>query len=190
MGTKIPEPPLDYGDDCLACSPPVGELWEPGKTPLYVYIYFAGIQGCPGKSLTPPNGKTFKLTQSDTYPCVWNHWGSVWKVYFITDPPGPRRSRIVLRDIDDNYYFNSYGSGCMSECSIYNNELLCDGPLTHGEEGIAVIHWMDIVLHLVLSMSLPGSKPIMHELFVTDENKIVHKFCHVDRAMNVKFLME
>lgn len=190
MGTPVPEPPLDYGDDCWNCTVNGGSLWEPGKTPLYLYFYFAGIKKCPAGIHTPPNGKTFKLTQKEGYPCIWEHVGSVWNVYFVTDPPGADNSRVVLSDPDGKYYFNSYGPGCPEETTIYTNECDCASPQCHGHEGVAVIHWMDIVLALVLSMSLPGSKPIMHELFVTGEDNIVHKFCHVKHGMNIKMLSE
>jgi len=189
MGTPVPPPPIDYGDDCECCTPPLGELWEPGKTPLFMYVYFAGLQPCPGAPHSPPNGKTFKLTQKEGYPCVWESMGSVWRVYFVTNAP-EYFCRLTLQDVPGaNYYFDDYGPGCPPETYVFHNDIAACVPPDVAKGGVAVIHWMDIVLRLVTAMSLPSASKLMHELFVTDEDKIVHKFCMPKYSMNIKMLL-
>lgn len=190
MGTPVPDPPIDYGNDCLGCTIPPGTLWEPGETPLNIWVYFAGIKKCFWFTDDPPNGSTFKLTQMDIEHCLWTHSGSVWTVQLNMCFDFPAKSSLMLLDSGMQIQFNSRGVPCPEECTIFNNGPEFFPPPPDFPEGVAVIHWMGIVLTLVVSMSLPSASKLMHELFVTDDDKIVHKFCMPKYSMNVKMLTE
>lgn len=60
--------PIDpeYGDDCPACTP---QLFEAGKTPLYIKVNFSGLRRCLDDSLI--DDFSIWLKQVDGWPCEW-----------------------------------------------------------------------------------------------------------------------
>jgi len=190
MGTPIPEQP-DYGNDCPRCTPPAGILWPSGDTPLYIYVYFADITRCAPASKDPPNGKTFKLTQVDGYPCVWQHDGSQWWVSYQPDLIAPHKSQIILLEKATGIsHFSSRSDPCPEELHIFHNDQKTCILFYGGAGGLATIHWLGIAHRLVLLMSLPSGKPIMFEAFPIDDDHVVCKFCHVGHSMNVKIKVQ
>lgn len=189
MGTPVPTPPIDYADDCPACTVPTGSLWAAGKTPQYMYIYFDGIKKCFWFDDDPPNGMTFKLAQDETNKCLWKtEWGC-YRVLLYFALGWPLGSKVQVLDSGNQIHFHSDSVPCPEETHIFHNNpdyfpLPPDFP-----GGVAVIHWMGIVLHLVVAMSLPTASTIMHEIFLRDEAQVVHKFCFPRYGMNVKMLM-
>lgn len=190
MGTPVPDPPIDYANDCIACRTGGYTLWEPGETPEFVYVYFAGIEKCPLAIKEPPNGQTFKLTQDPLNACHWRHVGSEWTVDWYSYDWIEMQSRVVLFETGGLVMFSSRLDNCPLECSVYHNGIeICAWPVA-ARFGVAVVHWMGIVLGIIVGLNLPTGSQIMHELFVTDDDKIVHKFCLPKYSMNVKFLMD
>lgn len=190
MGTPVPDPPIDHGNDCDSCCPPAPSMWLPGETPEFVYVYFASIESCPLAIQSPPNGRTFKLTQTVENPCKWEYWGPKWHVFWLAMDPLFLESMLYLEEVGGLGIFVSRTINCPPECFVYHSTIeVCAWP-TAGRFGIGVVHWMGIALGIIVSLSLPMASTIMHELFVTDDDKVVHKFCFPKYGMNVKFLME
>lgn len=190
MGTRVPEPPIDYGNDCPVCTPPAGSLWAAGETPLFVYVYFQALESCPWLGEKPPNGQTFKLTQRDDKPCMYEHIGSVWKVQWWAWDVGDNQSHVYLWGPAGFLHFHAESVPCPPECHIYTNLWDWCGHPAASINGLAVVHWMGVVLSIIVGMHLPTDTQIMHEVFVKDEDKIVHKLCITDIFANIKFLME
>lgn len=190
MGTPIPEQ-VDYGNDCTRCTPPAGILWPAGETPIYVYVTFHGINRCWPASKDPPNGKTFKLTQVDGYPCQWQHVGSSWRVTFEADLIGPHKSRILLLEVPTGIsHFASVSDPCPEELHIFHNDQKACILMYGGAGGLATIHWMGLALHLVVWMSLPSGSRIMLETFPIDDDLVVYKFCLPRHSMNIKIKVQ
>lgn len=189
MGEPVPIPPIDYGRDCLVCTPPLGELWSSGETPDKIYAYFVGMQPCNGIPDTPPNDRTFTMYQHPDYNCIWRSEGAGVFAYLVTDD---KACRITLSYYEWPlwyYFFDAYGPPCPPELSVFGNELACNGGQMLASGGVAIIHWMGVVMGLVVMMSLPSSR-IMYELkYKEDTEQIVHKFCLPEYSMNVKMLM-
>ena len=98
-------------------------------------------------------------------------------------------SMLYLEERDGLGIFVSRTINCPPECFVYHSSIeVCAWPMA-GRFGIGCVHWMGIVLQIIVGMNLPSGSVIMHELFVTQDDKIVHKFCLPRHAMNVKFLM-
>lgn len=189
MGEPIPTPPIDYADDCPACTIPAGPLWEAGETPEYMYVYFDGIKKCFWFVDDPPNGLTFKLHQHETNKCLWlTEWG-LYRVFLYMALGWPLGSKIQVLDSGNQIHFHADSVPCPEETHIFNNTPGHFPPPPDFPEGVAVIHWMGIVLGLVLAFSLPTASTIMHEIFLKDEVQVVHKFCFPKYGMNVKMLM-
>jgi len=180
MGTPVK--PVILGSDCPQC-------WSPGKSPENVWVYFAGIERCPLAIKSPPNGQTFKLTQDPDNPCFYEHTGSEWHVWWRAFDPIFMESMLYLEEVGGLGIFVSRTINCPPECFVYHSTIeVCQWPVA-GRFGVGVVHWMGIVLHLIVAFNLPSSSYIMHELFVTDEDRIVYKFCFPKYSMNVKFLL-
>lgn len=189
MGTPVPES-VEPGNDCALCTIPPGPLWEPGETPKYIFAYFAGIKKCAPSVKQPPNGRTFKLTQTPGNNCTWQHVGASWQIEYRPDLIAPDASQLVLIEaVSGVAMFSSRSVSCPEEPHIFVNDQAACILLYGGAEGVGVIHWMGVVLGIVVMMSLPSNQPIMHEIFVKDETTIVHKFCLPKFGMNVKLLM-
>jgi len=188
MGTPVPYPSVSHATDCIGCAFPEPTLWLPGETPEFVYAYFAGIEECPLAIKHPPNGQTFKLTQVPLDPCRWRHEGSDWIVDWLAYDPVFGESILTLWEVGGLLQFVSRFDNCPPECHVYHSTIeVCAWPVA-ARFGLGVIHWMGITLHIIVGLNLPTSSKIMHELFVTDDDKIVHKFCIPGYSINVKVL--
>lgn len=127
MGSTIPpEPPIEYGDDCLYCFPP-------GRTPLHVTANFSGITDCwpdvpPGHGVPPSE---MVMTQSPVDPCYWTVGGAwEWIAAYVIGFGLP--AELYL-----NFGFISYFTGYdADECAThFTNENICASGLIHGEGG-------------------------------------------------------
>lgn len=180
MGTRVPE--ITFATNCPYCFPSE-------ETPEFVYVYFAGIEKCPLATKEPPNGQTFRLAQSAENPCFYEHWGSEWHVFWRAYDNIDMQSMLYLEEVDGLAIFASRAMNCPPECHVYHSGIqVCAWPVA-GRFGVGVVHWMGIVLSIIVGLNLPSSAAIMHELFVTEEDKIVHKFCILEYGINVKCLM-
>lgn len=180
MGTPVK--PITFGSDCQQC-------FLVDKTPEFVYVYFAGIEKCPLAIKNPPNGQTFKLTQDPENPCFYEHTGTEWHVWWRAFDPIFMESMLYLEEVGGLGIFVSRAVNCPLECFVYHSSIeVCAFPIA-GRFGVGVVHWMGIVHGLILALMLPTASHIMHELFVTDEDKIVHKFCFPKYSMNIKVLV-
>lgn len=187
MGIPVPDPPIDYGDDCLICTPPFGSRWAVGETPEYVYVLFSGLEECPLAVNSPPNGQSFRLTQSDADPCVWWHVGSKWVARFYTGFPAVNPSAVWLHDSFGRPHFLGDGTVCPPEYEVFDNLNTVCSAVIESINGIAVIWWMSSVLDLVAAYNIPTSSQLQYELFMINETTPVHKFCNQEKSLNIKF---
>lgn len=189
MGTPVPTPPIEYADDCLACTLPGGPLWDAGETPEFMYVYFESIKKCFWFVDDPPNGITFKLSQHDINKCLWYTAFGNWRVWLYMSGGAGGGSQVLVLDSGNQIHFTSVAGACPEETSIFANNPAAFPPPPDFPGGFAVFHWMGIVLGLVLAFSLPTASTIMHEIFIKDGTEVVHKFCFPKYGMNVKMLM-
>ena len=186
MGTRIPTPIVETGTDCSHCTPPTGNLWESGKSPASVYIYFTGLIPCSPYPYLMPNHHVFKLAQSAFEPCRWESDGSVWSVRFWAYNIFSGNSRITLVDPALRYVFYSEIDACPEEYSIYGNSLVDCGALRSGYGGSAIVSWMELPLELLDAIGMSTAATLFHEPALHPDGDIIHKFCNLRDATNIK----
>lgn len=82
MGEEIPPelPQRGGGPDCTHC-------WDPGKTPLEIYVVFSGVLLCPGESWPGDvNLNQLWVLQRHgypTYPCQWRYVDANWRIEYV-----------------------------------------------------------------------------------------------------------
>ena len=187
MGTPVPPPPGEFGDDCLACSPPIGSRWAVGETPEFVYVYFSGLVMCPGATNSPPNGQTFKLTQDPGVACLWRSLGTSWNVTFSSRDFAPDESSVLLNDSAGRFHFRGVSVICPAEYTVFDNLSVVCLFGTESIFGTATVYWMEEVLDIVVAYNLPTQSQLMYELFLINDVTPVHKFTNLERSLNVKF---
>lgn len=187
MGTRVPDPPGVFGDDCLSCSPPIGTRWAVGETPLSVFVYFAGLVKCPAGVKAPPNGQTFNLTQDVSNPCLWISLGTSWNVSFNARAFAPDESFVQLNDSAGRFHFRGVSGTCPAEYTVFANTATVCLVGNESIGGTATIFWMEEVLRIVSAYNLPTESQLFYELFLIDDLTPVHKFTNKERSLNIKF---
>ncbi|KKL82745.1 hypothetical protein LCGC14_1981720 [marine sediment metagenome] len=187
MGTKVIIPPVFSPTDCPGCTPPSGSRWEPGETPLDVFVYFESMTLCPSGTPPPPNGRTFRLRQSLISSCLWEFTDASWSISWEAFVLAPLRSRLRLSDTPGFFYFASDKVVCPPEFFVYPNDLTSCLPLRGARDGFAIVTWMDAINQIVFDYNLPTASQLMYEMFVKNGTSVIHKFANQERSLNVKF---
>lgn len=187
MGQRMPDEPIEYGDDCLAC-------WPEGETPKHVYARFSNIVKCPDKNghvcLIPPNDRMFRLTQDPGAACHFKYIGDVWEIFYWAKLPVDPLSRLNLGDKGGWTYFWDTEPSCAPEGFVFHNTLLVCGLFQCGKTGIAVVTWSPQATKLLSDINMQKANDLFMELRPRDDGKLVYKFCRVQDATNIKILLE
>lgn len=182
MGTPVTHLPVDSGNNCSSCTP---DLWADGETPLYVYVTFSGITGCGRSPHDPPNGQTFKCTQSDANYCLWVYDGPVWRVEFHAKRIGHDYSFVVLTDEFGWAFFSGTGDICPQDLTLIENDQAACILMYAGAHGHALVTYLDIASVLIIAFLLQPGPELMLEFFVCDDTDIVIKFCNKSIHTNI-----
>ncbi len=183
MGQRMPDEPIEYGDNCAAG-------WTPGLTPKYVHARFAGIEKCPDPNLIPPNDRSFKLTQEEFAPCDWWYESGAWRVEFMV-AAAPDFVWLTLTDHEAGVtHFEAVIPGPPVDGHVYHNENLVCGGALGGINGIAVVTWTPQATQLLKDINLTKGKDLFMELFPKPDGNLVYKFCRLQDATNIKVLFE
>jgi hypothetical protein len=188
MGIPIQYPDYEPGSDCPTCTPPTGELWEPGKTPKKIYVTFFNLVACPYLGHVLPNGKSFVLTQYEGMPCRWNHIGSVWTVEFLAYHAPHDSSWLTLNLTLGDPAFDGVLPSCPFEYESFQNDIDSCSAYVVAKGGYGIVSWNSIPQDLCVDFGLTPGDSLMYELRQKSETEIVHKFCDRRDATNVKIL--
>jgi len=187
MGQRMPDKPILYGDDCNIA-------FDPGETPLHVYARFIGMIPCPDNPptffATPPNDRTFNLTQDIAVPCRWSISTGPWDVVFWMTP-APLRTTLTIQNNDDmGNYFTGQPLGIKGEGFVIANEILACQPWTGSHLGIGVITWTPQATEILEAINMEKGEDLFMELFPLEDGKLVYKFCRLKDATNIKILFQ
>ena len=187
MGHRMKDEPHIWGPDCAIGFPA-------DETPMYIYVRFSGIIKCPDQPPvffeTPPNDRTFKLTQDEILACVWNVTTGGWRVIFEMqfDPPNAHLNLLHLPS--GQVFFLDTTDTPVDEGTVYNNNQRdCDFfKSAHG--GIATVTWTQEATNLMAAINMQRGNDVFMELHpLVDGNKI-YKFCRLKDATNIKIELE
>ncbi len=187
MGQRMPDEPIEYGDNCT-----LG--WPAGKTPKFVYVRFSKVVKCPDNPptffSTPPNDRVFKLTQLDYDACSWRYSSPTWCVdYALT--AGPLRTHLFLTNADDvSAYFLDQPTPIKIEGYVFHNQYTTCPGFLGAHDGIAVVTWTPQATDILEAINLAKARDLFMELFPRDDGKLVYKFCRLEDATNIKILFE
>lgn len=184
MGIVIKPPPWHYGSDCSECTP---NPWPTGKTPMYVYAYFSGIDNCGWSPNPAPNGSTFLLQQVPGSPCMWLHQGSIWTVDFMPKWDWPDQSRVRLYDNHGWIFFAGFEDICQPEMIRYVNRQNECVLMYAGAGGYCIIDWSGILLNVVAELGILLKPKLMRESRYVDDTEIVYKVNSLYYRTNFKF---
>lgn len=184
MGTPIPSPDFEPGNDCTLCRP---VPWPAGETPLNVYAYFEGIIDCGISSYSAPNGQTFRLEQNPASPCTWLHNGDPWILDWIADEIAPNTSRLRLMDKDGFSFFSSRQAPCPTDPYLYSNDQATCILMYAGASGSGLLTQNTAVIDLVEQFGLEAGINLMWEVFNHPDGDIVHKFSDIIQRTNIRF---
>jgi len=187
MGQRMPDEPLEYGNDCLA-------RFDPGKTPKHIYARFSQIIKCdphtPPVCHTPPNDVVFKLTQDAVSPCVFMYNQSGWIVTCHFAFGAPHRTYLQLQDTPGFLYFYDSALTPVDEGYIFRNSFTLCGAIECAHHGIGIITWTDHATELLEALNIGKAYDLFMELFPLEDGKLVYKFCKVKDGINIKILFE
>lgn len=187
MGTPIPSPDPEYGNDCTLCTP---ARWPSGQTPKFIYAFFTGIVDC---GISPhPFGMplTLKMEQSAVNNCIWVHTGDVWLADYQPDLIVPDKSRLRLQDHHGFSHFTSDGNSCPPEYSTYANAQAACILAYAGSAGTGTIFWSEEILFLIEELGLDAGPNLFYDYFNVDTSDRVHKFADQQQRTNLKLLLE
>lgn len=183
MGTQLPIGAVPEGDLCW-CHP------KAEYTPRIMYVVFFDIASCP-LGIQPPNLHVFTCFQSDVSPCLWlsDTAGSGWEVS-INYLCGLNQTHVFLLDLAVNSYFWGVRGGFANEHDVFDNNNMVCGFNILGILGGCFVFWMDTALNLIDSLNIPNDGNTFMEIFITDEDEIVIKFCNIRFGINIKMKLE
>ncbi len=187
MGQRMPDKPIDYGDDCLLA-------FDPDKTPLNVYARFNLMEQCPLElppfHPIPPNDRVFKLTQLEDVPCGWKVNSGDWEVTFEIIG-GPVRTTLTLfNTADASTYFYEQVVAFQDEGIVFHNSILVCQPWYGAHLGIAVVTWTPQATALLEAINLEKAYDLFMELRPLEDGNLVYKFCKLQDATNIKMLYD
>lgn len=133
MGYPIPPPPV-IGDNCAVCD---GTLWQPGETPRFIHVEFAGLIKCPAGPLNPPNA-IWVPEQDAVDPCKWVYQDNKFRVV-VEIGVGATEVGCIGQGVAAGWnFFAGAGGGCQSD---FNNiYVACVGNIA-AINGTAHIDW-------------------------------------------------
>ncbi len=183
MGQRMPDEPIEYGDDCL-----LG--WAAGETPKYLYVRFINIIPCPGGPELPPNDRVFKLTQDPVLPCGFFYLEPPWEIEFVVLEDPLQIWFVLYETTSGDIYFIDTPLGAPDEKHTYENLNAACTPDIGGAGGIAAVTWIPQVTTLLEAINLVKSDDLFMELFPLENNQFVYKFCRIRESTNIKILYE
>ena len=186
MGTRIPSPPIEFGDNCDNCTP---ARWADGETPKYVYVYFEGLVDCGWSPHPSPNGQTFKLTQNPVVGCHWLSLGDPWNVDFYSKHPGVFQSSVNLADHHGWNFFHGRLLQCPLENWSYANQQAACILMYAASGGTATVFWTETISDLIDAFGLSQPSQVFYELFNAAAGSEVHKINNLYQRTNIKFLI-
>lgn len=180
MGTRMVENPA--GDECI-------NFYDPPNTPSKIYVYFWGINQCPGRK-APPNLHLFTLYQSDVHPCEWSidPSGDGWVIH-LTYRVTPQTTILNMTHTGGGLFFDGSFEKPTPEHSIFTNILNVCGGVTYAVDGFATIFWLDAAFKLIDDLNLPLDGNTFMEFFMKDDTSPVYKFCNLKFVMNQTILI-
>lgn len=187
MGQRQDKDEIVYGNPC-----PIG--FPDGDTPKYLYVRFSQIIKCPDWPPTffetPPNDHAFKLTQSETYACVWQVTTTDWNV--VVDLQfNPTKIIFWLEHMPDGrVYFYSLTDTPLVEGKAYHNENLDCGIGYASVGGFATVTWRLQTLKVMGLLNIKTAKDLFMELRPRKDGKLVYKFCRLQDATNIAIEFE
>lgn len=185
MGLPIPPPPIDYGNNCVTCTP---TLWANGQTPTQIYCTFWGISGCGVSPFDPPNGEIFIMDQSIGNPCIWAKTTGTWRPDFIAGGLGGFKSRLRLFDQHGFSFFGAESFNCRPEYWRYINIQAVCMLMFAGAGGFGTIFWLDFVHTLISEVGFDTSHKIFYEFFGRTAFTTVHKICDQYQRTNIRVM--
>lgn len=186
MGTPLPSRVIDFGDDCEACVPPAGSLWEIGETPKYLYVTFNGLVACPNFAGILPNGQIFKMTQHDTIKCLWICYYGDYEIWFWSFDPLWNWSALYIWHTDGKWLFQGMFDPCPFEYHAMQNIIETCPNHVYAHFGYGVVCWNDIAIDVADDIVLDFNPGLQHEFFAHEDGDIVLKYCDKRDATNVK----
>lgn len=190
MGIREPQSPPPFGDDCSYCTGDPPKLFLPGHTPKYIYLTFHNLIACPVLSVSPPNGKSFKLTQDLVYKCKYRSEGSVWIAEFWFRFATAPYSVVSLNHVSDGSAFSQEDDPCPFEFFGYQNYLSSCVPGVCCYSGYCVVSWNSIPRDLMEGFGIEFSDRTFYEPRVHPSGDMVHKFSCERDATDIKIRRE
>lgn len=190
MGIEVKPECIEYGDDCPSCSLWFPLNWPPGKTPKYIYAYFAGLIACADYNLGFINDHAFKMIQDTFQPCWWVYDGPDWLVTFYADA-GATRSTIGAR----NKWYERvafYGDllRCRPEHTVFPNLCSCADPTVMAYSGFCEVFWLARV-HEHLEYLVPDEQgKLLYEPRISSSSITIDKLCKRKDHTNLKIKFE
>lgn len=183
MGERMDKDEIVYGNDCLA-------MFDEGKTPKYLYARFSQVQPCPDEPI-PPNDRTFKLTQHETYWCHWSYESDLWLVVFDYSVPLERSELTIAKQpAPARFMFRGNEDYAIEEGHVFNNvqdECIGEWGATGG---IGVLTWKLEALEIMAALNIKPAYDLFMEMRpLVDSNKI-YKFCKLKDATNIAIEFE
>lgn len=183
MGQRMPDIPIEYGDDC-------GFIWPAGETPKFLYIRFAGIEKCAAATKQSPNDRAFKLEQVEFFPCYFRYDSAEWGIGVDVNA-GPNPTDILLMSKGPiEAYFSEQHPQKIVEGRVYHNDYGACPLGRGGKDGICVITWTPQATILLEAINLYKGPDLFMELWPLEDGKLVYKFCRLKDATNIKILYE
>lgn len=183
MGQRMPDEPIEYGDqDCT--------IWDPDETPKYLYIRFSLIEKCPAAAEMPPNDRCFKLTQVIDHPCYYRFDDATWGIGVdLNAAPDP--TDILLMDkAGPEAYFSEDHPQVIVEGRVYHNDYAACPLGRGGKNGICVITWSPQATKLLEDIVIGKGDDLFMELRPLANGNLVYKFCRIAESTNIKILFE
>lgn len=183
MGTKLPCPPVESGNDCPLCTP---TRWPSGETPKFIFATFTNIIDCGKSRFTPPNGQVFRLEQNPFSVCNWRWLGDTWHVFWDAKLIAPPLSRLRLLDVDGFSFFSDLSLGCPLEYWRYVNDQAACILQYAGALGQGRIWWNDKNLEFVEGLGLKCGPGSFNETFPGPGTKSTTKFNSLHQRTNLR----
>lgn len=182
MGTRVPSPIVEKGDDCVYCTP---ALWSAGETPQFVYLTFSGVLNCGLSHHGPENGRTFKLEQDPVNYCYWVFDDGIYHVRFWARYPGESYGQVRLSDHAGWCFFISNFTYCPPDLTVVSNAQNSCILSYAGAGGHCIISYMDTVAWLALEFGLEPGPDLFSELFLHPDGHVVVKLCNRKLRTNI-----
>jgi len=125
----IPVDPIEYGDDCPACTP---NPWPAGKTPKHMFATFFDLVNC--LPYTAKHNGTILITQDPGSPCHFSRLGIIPEIDYLTG--------VGLTTLTSKLGLSLFfGDNVAAKCVFFfTSELLvCAWPVIYNILGTAIV---------------------------------------------------